>query len=207
MHKRVITISRQTGSGGRELGKKLSERLGIPFYDKELLKRAARDSGLCERIIERFDEKPKSLLYSLVMDPYSYTSIDGAPGTFGSVEQNVYSAVFETVRRVAKESPCVIVGRCADFALKGEVPCLNIFVSADTEFKVKRIADEDNVSLDKARSIMEKTDKKRSSYYNYYTDKRWGDAANYDLCINMSLIGIDNAVELIVGILNGGKLK
>lgn len=199
--KTVITISRQYGSGGREIGIKLAKRLGIPYYDKELLKRAARDSGLCERIIESFDEKPKSLLYSLVMDPYSYSSIDGVPGSFGSVEQNVYTAVFETIRRVAGESPCVIIGRCADYALKGSVPCLNLFIHATEEDRRERVAKESGLSPDKVGGLMEKTDKKRASYYNYYTDKRWGDASNYDFCINSSVFGIDGTVDLICNIL------
>lgn len=200
--KRVITISRQTGSGGREIAKKLAERLGIPYYDKELLKRAARDSGLCEQIVESFDEKPRSLLYSLVMDPYSYTAIDGLTGTFGTVEQNVYTAVFETIRRVANESPCVIIGRCADYALKDVIPSLSVFISADPDFRKKRLAEENGITPEKAASLMEKTDKKRASYYNYYSDGRWGDAANYDLCINSSVLGIDKTVDMIIEALN-----
>ncbi len=199
--RRVITISRQTGSGGREIGKKLAEKMGVPYYDKELLKRAARESGLCEQIIESFDEKPKSLLYSLVMDPYSYSAIDGMTGTFGTVEQNVYTAVFETIRRVANESPCVIVGRCADYALKETVPTFSVFVSSDSDFRKKRLAVENGISEDKAASLMEKTDKKRASYYNYYTDGRWGEASNYDLCINSNILGIDGTVDMILDIL------
>lgn len=199
--KRVITISRQTGSGGREIAKKLAEKMGVPYYDKELLKRAARESGLCEQIIESFDEKPKSLLYSLVMDPYSYTAIDGMAGTFGTVEQNVYTAVFETIRRVANESPCVIVGRCADYALRDTVPTLNLFISADADFRKKRLAEENGITEEKAASLMEKTDKKRASYYNYYSDGRWGEAANYDLCINSSFLGIDKTVDMIIEVL------
>ena len=191
----VITIGRQAGSGGREIGIQLAEELGVAFYDKELLKRAAKESGMCESLFESLDEKPKSLLYSLVMDPYSVSAMMSSP--YGSLEQNVYSAVFDTVRKVAEEGPCVIVGRCADYALKDRDDCLHTFIWAPTEDRVKRAAARHEVSEDKARDMIRKTDKQRASYYNYYTNKRWGDLMSYDLCINSQLLGIDGTVKLL----------
>ena len=112
---KIITISRQYGSGGRLIGQKLAERLGIPFYDKELLQEAAKKSGLCEQIFESFDERPKSLLYSIAMDSYMF-ALPGT-GVGDSLEQQVYLATFNTIRHIADQGPCVIIGRCADYAL------------------------------------------------------------------------------------------
>ena len=191
----VITIGRQAGSGGREIGMQLASELGVAFYDKELLKRAAKDSGMCESLFESLDEKPKSLLYSLVMDPYSINAMMSAP--YGSLEQNVYTAVFDTVKKVAEEGPCVIVGRCADYALRDRDDCLHTFIWAPLEERVKRAAARHGVSEDKARDMIRKTDKQRASYYNYYTNKRWGDLMSYDLSLNSQLLGIDGTVKLL----------
>ena len=115
--KTIITIGRQFGSGGKEIGIRVAKELGIPFYDKELLQEAARKSGLCQQIFESFDERPKSLLYSIAMDSYMF-ALPGA-GTGDSLEQQVYLATFNTIRHIADQGPCVIIGRCADYALAG----------------------------------------------------------------------------------------
>lgn len=197
--KRVITIGRQFGSGGHEVGVKLAESLQIPYYDKELLKRAAKESGLCEHLFESFDERPKSLLYSLAMDPYSFSNLS-AP--YGTIEQEVFLATFNAVKKAADEGPCVLVGRCADYALRERTDCLHLFIYAPLEERVKRVAQLHDLAPDKARERIAKTDKQRASYYNYYTSKRWGVPASYDFCLDSSRLGIDGTVELITYILN-----
>lgn len=200
----IINIGRQYGSGGRDIGIKLAEDLNVPYYDKELLKRAAKNSGLCEKLFESFDEKPKSLLYSLVVDPYSFNP---NPTGYGLIEEDVYVAVFEAVRKIADEGPCVIIGRCADYALKDYKKCLNLFIYAPIEKRIERIANAENISEEKAKERIKKVDKQRASYYNFYTNKKWGDVKSYDYCIDSSVLGIDGTADLIKYILEKKKLK
>lgn len=192
----IITIGRQCGSGGREIGTKLAKDLGIPYYDKQLLKEAAKKSGLCEEIFESFDEKPTtSFLYSVVMDPYSLGFVGN---TFDMpLNHKVFLAAFDTIKSIAEQGPCVFVGRCADYALSDFHNCINLFVHAPIEFRAKRIAEEQNSTVEQATSFIHKKDKQRSSYYNYYATNRWGDMNTYDFSIDSSVLGIAETVELI----------
>lgn len=195
--KTIITIGRQYGSGGREIGQKLADHLGIKCYDSELLDRAAKDSGICQELFEHHDEKPtNSFLYSLVMDTYS---IGYASSTFAEMPLNhkVFLAQFNAIKQIADEGPCVMVGRCADYALADYKNCVNIFIHAKLESRIRRIAAKYDLTDAKAKDRILKTDKKRASYYNYYSNKKWGDAASYDLCIDSSICGIDHTVQLI----------
>ena len=192
----VITIGREFGSGGHEIGMKLAERLGIKCYDKELLELAAKESGLCEDLFASQDEKPtNSFLYSLVMDTYSlgYTSsYMDMP-----INHKVFLAQFDAIKKIADEGPCILVGRCADYALEEYDNVLSIFIHADLDARVRRIARIYDLTDAKAKELIVKTDKKRSSYYNYYSSNKWGDAKSYDLCLNSSYLGIDGSVDLI----------
>ena len=193
----VITIGRQFGSGGREIGKRLANSLGISFYDKELLAIAARESGLSKDIFEMHDEKTtNSFLYSLVMDTYAMgystpTYVDMP------INQKVFLAQFDTIRKIASEESCVIVGRCADYALEGYTDYTSIFVHGDMGDKIKRVMNTYSLNESGAKDLISKTDKKRASYYNYYTNKKWGNSINYDLTFNSSSISLDAGVELI----------
>ncbi|RGX54516.1 MULTISPECIES: cytidylate kinase-like family protein [Anaerotruncus] len=192
----VITIGREFGSGGREIGKKLADELGIAFYDKELLEIAAQESGICRELFESNDEKPvSSLLYSLSVNPYSVGNIAGASNI--PLTQKLFLAQFETIQKLAKKSDCVIVGRCADYALRGDPDCINVFIHAPLGYRVARIKELHELSSNEAKDLIVKTDKKRAAYYNAYSDKKWGETANYHLAIDSSVIGGDNAVELI----------
>ena len=203
--KLIVTLGRQTGSGGRKIGKMLAERLGVKCYDKELLDRAAKESGLCRELFETNDEKPtNSFLYSLVMDTYSL-GYSSSPYVDMPINQKIFLAQFDTIRNIAKNESCVIVGRCADYALSGTPGVVTVFISADEEDKLARIMKDQNVNSDKAREIMLKTDKRRSSYYNYYSNKRWGDSRSYDLCINSSAVGFEGAVDTIIYFANRVK--
>ena len=192
----IITIGRQFGSGGREIGRKLAESYQIPFYDKELLKIAAKESGLCEDLFENFDEKPTtSFLYSLVMDPYALGY--NAASFDMPLNQKVFLASFDAIKKVDDEGPCVIVGRCADYALKDYDNKLNLFIHAPMSFREKRIHDIYEIPMDKVKEVATKTDKQRASYYNYYSSKKWGDFRSYHYSMDSSVLGIDGTVALI----------
>lgn len=193
----IITISREFGSGGREIGKILSEQLGIPFYDKELLEIASRESGICQELFVKHDENyTSSLLFSLVMGNYPMTA-DGRINPDMPLNHKIFLAQFDTIKSLAEKGPCVIVGRCADYVLKNMTNVVNFFVSGNIIEKKARILERYDIEKNKAEDFIRKTDKRRASYYNYYTDMKWGEAKNYDLCINSSKTGIDGAVRLM----------
>ena len=211
----VITIGREFGSGGHEIGMKLAEKLGIKCYDKELLELAAKESGLCEELFASQDEKPtNSFLYSLVMDTYSlgYTnSYVDMP-----INHKVFLAQFDAIKKLAERESCVIVGRCADYALEDNPYAVSVFIKASLDERVQRIKRiyelNDSKAADliqcfeicfcgnenKAADLIQKTDKKRASYYNYYSSKKWGEAKSYNLCIDSGLVGVDGAIDMIL---------
>ena len=193
----IITIGRQYGSAGLEIGAKLAKEYGIPIYDKDLLTRTAKESGFCEELVHAHDERPtNSFLYNLVMDTYSFgynaTGLIDMP-----ISQKVFLAQFNAIKKIADEGPCVIVGRCADYALMDYSNCVNIFIHGDMPCKVKRIMDKYNVSEAKAKDMIVKKDKQRASYYNYYSSKKWGYSESYDLSVNSSILGVDGTVAFL----------
>lgn len=194
----VITIGRQCGSGGRQIGQALAEKMGVKCYDKELLNLAAKHSGLCEELFETHDEKPtSSFLYSLVMDTYSLGYTTSAYMDM-PINHKIFLAQFDTIKKLADEESCVIVGRCADYALADYPNTVSVFVTGNDNEKLEHLMNMYNVDAAKAKDIMVKTDKKRASYYNYYSSKKWGDSRSYDLCINSSVVGLDGAVDMIL---------
>ena len=193
----IVTIGRQYGSAGHEIGRKLAKDLNIPFYDKELLERAAKESGLCREIFENHDEKhTNSFLFSLVMDTYSYGYPSGTMAEM-PLNQRVFLAQFDAIRQIAKEGPCVIIGRCADYALENMCKCYSVFIRADLQLRIRRIARLYDLTDAKAKEQIQKTDKSRSSYYNYYTSKKWGDLNSYHLSVDSGVLGIDGTVDLL----------
>ena len=199
MANKIYTIGREFGSGGREVGEKLAQKLGIKLYDKELLQQAAKDSGFCEEIFENHDEKPtNSFLYSLVMDTYSVSGYSAAPFLDMPLNHKVFLAQFETIKKIAEKESCVIVGRCADYALSDNPDCINVFIHADLDVRIKNVSKNLNITENKARDIINKTDKQRASYYNYYTSKKWGDSKSYNLSLDAGKLGTDNCVEMIL---------
>lgn len=203
----IITISRAFGSNGREIGKQVAEKLNIKWYDKDLMKRAAEESGLCTEIFENHDEKPtSSFLYNLVMDTYSFgysssTYIDMPIG------HKVFLAQFDAIKKIADEGPCVIIGRCADYALAERENVLNIFIYSDIESRIKHIMERYDLSEDKAKDMINKKDKQRSNYYNFYSNKKWGRAESYDMCIDSSVLGIDGTANLICQLIDDFENK
>ncbi|WP_035766093.1 cytidylate kinase-like family protein [Butyrivibrio sp. NC2002] len=195
----IITIGRQFGSGGREIGQKVADHFGIKFYDKELLTRAAKDSGFAKEMIQDHDERPTtSFLYNLVMDTYSF-GYNSSSFIDMPISHKIFLAQFDTIKKIADEGPCVIVGRCADYALADYKNVVNVFVHADEEDKINRVIERysDINTRDKALEMILKKDKQRQSYYNYYSSKKWGRSDTYDLTVNSSVLGIEGTVKLI----------
>ena len=162
-----------------------------------MLERAAKDSGLCQEIFENHDEKPtNSFLYSLVMDTYSlgYTT-----SSFSEMPLNhkIFLAQFDAIKNIAKEGPCVIVGRCADYALAEDPNRLSLFISAPMEDRIARVAKRQKVTPEEAKTLIQKTDKRRAAYCEYYASKKWGAVDAYDFCLNSSALGLGGTVELI----------
>ncbi len=185
--KYIITIGRQYGSGGRFIAKKLAENLNIKFYDNELLAKAAGDSGLSNHVLESYDEKKDGFFSGVV------------PSTFSvdlSLGQKVFLAQFEAIKKIADTESAVIVGRCADYVLSEYENVVNVFITAPMDERIDRAVKYYNINDKKAMQTIQKMDKKRASYYNFYSDKKWGKADSYDLCISSS-VGIDECVSII----------
>ncbi|MCR5792848.1 MAG: cytidylate kinase-like family protein [Lachnospiraceae bacterium] len=200
---KVITINSQYGSGGRELGKKLADKLGIPFYDNELITRAAKESGFAESAFEKAEAKAtNSLLYSIAMGMSAYSSQDFGYGNI-SIDDRIFLAQAEVIRKVASEGPCVIVGRCADYILRDEPNVVNIFCYAGADFRIKRAIESYGVNPAKAAEEVMKYDKRRANYYNYHTSEKWGVIYNYQLSIRTDLYGIDHSVDVIKTFVEG----
>ncbi len=193
----VITIGRQFGSGGHEIGEQVAEYFGIQCLDKELLSKAAKESGFCEEMIQNHDERPtNSFLYNLVMDTYSF-GYNAAHFVDMPISHKVFLAQFDTIKKIADEGPCVIIGRCADYALSEKKNCVRIFIYGNEDEKTKHVMEKYNIDAAKAKEMCMKKDKQRQSYYNYYSSKKWGRADSYDLCVNSSVLGINGTVKLI----------
>ncbi len=194
----IITIGREFGSAGREIGEIISKELGIKLYDKEMLKIAAKDSDLCEEFFEKHDERPtNSFLYSLVMDTYAMNYSSNA-FTDMPINHKVFLAQYNAIKKIADEGSCILIGRCADYALDDYKNCCRVFIHANMDKKIARIARKYDIKSSKAKEMILKTDKKRASYYNYYTNKKWGDALSYDLTIDSSKLGAEGAAKAII---------
>ena len=191
----VITVGRQYGSGGREIGTMLAKQLGIAYYDDMLLKEAAEESGLCEELFRSFDERPKSFLYSIAMDPYSFSMNHVTPK--GSIEQQVYLATYDTIKKLADKGPCVLIGRCADFILKDRPDTLHIFIHSDIEHRAERIVRLYGETKQTPQKRLQEKDSKRKVYYKHYTNCNWGEAENYDLCLDSGTLGVDKCADII----------
>ncbi len=198
MNNVVITIGRQYGSGGREIGEKLAKELNIPFYDKELVEMAAKKSDISAEVFQQVDEKAtNSFLYSLVTGN-SMRGINSPVYYEMPINDKLFIAQADIIKNVAREGSCVIVGRCADYILEDiDVPTLNVFIYASLEKRIERISRIYELTSSKAKDAINKTEKRRRTYYNYYSSQEWGKMTNYDLCISTDTVGSDGAVQLI----------
>lgn len=196
----VITIGRQFGSGGRELGRKLADRLGYKYYDKELLSEAARHAGVDEKFFERNDERFPSFLHGVFSFAFGLNNINCYAGSTSISDESLYRAQSDFIHSLADKENCIIVGRTADYVLRDHPRLVNLFVHAPVESCVKRILgrDSDTLTPEKARAKAGKVNKLRANYYNFYTDKTWGASASYDLSFDTSLMSMDDIVEVVV---------
>ena len=188
----VITISRQYGSGGRLIGEMLAKQMGVPFYDNELINRAAEQTGLSK---ECFCDAESTSLGNLLL---SLTSLTPGSQNYGlPLNEKIFLFQSQVIKDVAAEGPCVIVGRCAEYVLHDNPNCINIFVHAELEDRVKRAVETYGLPEKDAEATVVKTDKRRANYYNYFTGKKWGRAENYDLVFNSSRISLEDITKII----------
>lgn len=179
----IITIGREYGSGGHEIGKRLADRYQIPFYDKEELVKIAKERGVYDEIISFYEEKPvNSLLYAIAMNAYS---------------ENIGKMQFDLIRSIAENKSCVLIGRCGNYIFKDTKDSVSVFIHADMEKRMQRVKNVYGIDKKNLQSMIEKTDKQRASFHKFYTDQEWGDSRNYHLAINSGEIGIDSCIELI----------
>lgn len=194
----VINIGRQLGSGGKEIGEKLAVRLEIDFYDKELINLASEESGLCKEFFEKADEKAsQGIIGGLFGMRFPFISEGAMPCTNCLSNDALFKIQSDVIRHLAAEKSCVFVGRCADYILREHPRCANIFISSSREDRIARLCRLHNISESAAEEKMAKADKRRSEYYNYYSYKTWGAAATYHLCIDSSVMGIEDTVQFI----------
>ncbi len=191
MKNRIITISRESGSGGHTIGKKVAEKLGIPCYDSEVIHKLAKESGFSEKYVEEAGEcAPKGLMEQVwshrVMGPTN--------------EDYIWKMQQEIIKDLAKKGPCVIVGRCADYILDDEADCLKVFIRADLKFRTDRVMKETGATRALTEGRLKNLDKRRTIYYRFYTDKKWGVADNYHLCLDSGALGIDKCVDIIASV-------
>lgn len=195
----VITIGRQYGSGGREIGRLVADALGIKYYDKELLTEAAKASGVKPEIFEAADERSPSFFSNIWSFNLGFNSCSYLIGNSPVSDEKIYAAQSNVMKNLARQSSCVIVGRSADYVLREHPALISVFIHSSIEQRIIRIMNRTNIdSAEKAREIAAKKDKLRASYYNFYTDKTWGAASSYDLSIDSSKLSNDAISRLIV---------
>ena len=190
----IITIGREYGSGGREIGKKLSEVLDIPFYDKELLTRASQESGIQHHIFEKADEKAnRGMAMTSGWYPGNYMFYNSDMLT----NDTLFNIQVDTIHKIAAEGSAVIVGRCADYILDGTPGLLKVFIHASMAFRKERIMRLYNVSEKEVEGVIKRTDRQRANYYDFYTAQEWGDARNYNISLDTSLFTPDGVVKIL----------
>ncbi|MDR2357788.1 MAG: cytidylate kinase-like family protein [Oscillospiraceae bacterium] len=192
----TLTISREYGSGGRQIGEKLAEALGIGFYDKSIIKMAAEKSGLSPDYIEKSEESiPNTFLFNLKHSAFS--SFDSVSFYETPTSDKMFLAQSAVIKEISARADCVIVGRCADYILRDESDTVRVFIHADTDERVRRAVESYNLPGENAAAAIKRIDKSRANYYKYYTNRLWGDFRNYDLSVNTSFTGIEGAVSVI----------
>ena len=201
MKKKIVTICRQYGSGGRYIGENLAKAMVVPCYDEKLIDMVAKECGFAQSFV---DVKGESMTGSLLFNIAS--SLSFANNVFSTnngvtLQDEIYFTQNRIIKELADKGPCVIVGRCADYILREREDCLNVFIFADNESKIERAEKYFNITREEAPAVLKKKDKARANHYKYYTDQEWGMASNYDLCLNSGLIGIEGCVKAIQQVL------
>ena len=197
----IITIGRQYGSGGRRLAQMLSEHFNIPLYDKDLINRVSEETGIAGEFFKKVDEQPSDSFFSMFLNSFSYGNSCNCEDSVLS-GNSLFCMQSKVIRNIAAEGDCIFVGRCADYILRDRDDVLSIFVTADLEDRIKRVAGYEGISEQSAKDVIEKADKSRAAYYNFYTEKRWGRGSSYDICLNSSKISLEQCMDIITQILN-----
>ena len=198
----IITIGRSFGSGGGYVGHAIGEKLGIPFYDNELISKAAEENGYAKSLVR---DEPRRSLFSM-SSFFSSGRLDFMDGNY--VNDNVLFGIqSEVIRAIAEKGDAVLIGRCADYILR-DLPCLNVFICAPDAYRIERLCRSEGVDAEEAGKLMRRKDRTRATYYNYYTFGAWGQASNYHLCIDSSVLGIDGTAEAIIAFgRKAGKIR
>jgi CMP/dCMP kinase len=194
----LLCISREYGSGGKEVGEKVAELLGIPCYDKKLLEKTARDHGVPLDFIDELDEKPIGWLAAGIQNPYRTDYYDAM---YYVMNDRIFFLQAETIKTIAAEGSCVIIGRVAEEVLKDDPDMISVFIHADREARIQRVMKDENLNSKDAERLIRKSDKNRANYHNFYADNRWGDCSSYHFSISTSKFGIDGAVKAIIKLL------
>ena len=204
----LITVGRQIGSGGLQVAKMVAEKLGVEVYDKNLLMITARESGIAPEFFAKRDERPSALgrfarflgiggpVYA---DSGEYSDAGNLSG------DDLFALQSKVIRKIADEGSGVFVGRCADYVLRDYPGMFSVFITADDDYRVEKVMERENLTPDEARKFIESAERKRASYYNYYTFKKWGDCASYDICLNTTRFGLEITAELVVGMYEENK--
>ncbi len=192
-NKLIINVGRQFGSGGRLVAQSLGKKLGIPVYDQELITKAAEESGFSKELFAKSDEKRNLFaLSSFIVDVGRFGSADNYMS-----DNQLFVIQSNVIRQIAEKSSAIFIGRCADYILRDR-PCLDVFITATEEVRIKRVASRMNITPEQAQAMMRKQDRNRETYYNYFTFGNWGVASNYDLCVDSSILGIDGTADMII---------
>ena len=201
MKKKIVTISRQYGSGGRYIGENLAKAMGVPCYDEKLIDMVAKESGFAQSFVAEKGERMTGSLLFNIASSLSFANNVFSTNNGVTLQDEIYFTQNRIIKELADKGPCVIVGRCADYILREREDCLNVFIFADNESKIERAEKYFNITREEAPAVLKKKDKARSNHYKYYTDQDWGMASNYDLCLNSGLIGIEGCVKAIQQVL------
>ena len=201
MKKKIVTISRQYGSGGRYIGENLAKAMGVPCYDEKLIDMIAKESGFAQSFVAEKGERMTGSLLFNIASSLSFANNVFSTNNGVTLQDEIYFTQNRIIKELADKGPCVIVGRCADYILREREDCLNVFIFADNESKIERAEKYFNITREEAPAVLKKKDKARANHYKYYTDQEWGMASNYDLCLNSGLIGIEGCVKAIQQVL------
>ena len=201
MKKKIVTISRQYGSGGRYIGENLAKAMGVPCYDEKLIDMVAKESGFAQSFVAEKGERMTGSLLFNIASSLSFANNVFSTNNGVTLQDEIYFTQNRIIKELADKGPCVIVGRCADYILREREDCLNVFIFADNESKIERAEKYFNITREEAPAVLKKKDKARANHYKYYTDQEWGMASNYDLCLNSGLIGIEGYVKAIQQVL------
>ena len=201
MKKKIVTINRQYGSGGRYIGENLAKAMGVPCYDEKLIDMVAKESGFAQSFVAEKGERMTGSLLFNIASSLSFANNVFSTNNGVTLQDEIYFTQNRIIKELADKGPCVIVGRCADYILREREDCLNVFIFADNESKIERAEKYFNITREEAPAVLKKKDKARANHYKYYTDQEWGMASNYDLCLNSGLIGIEGCVKAIQQVL------